>query len=75
MRLDLREDPMESHTRGSMTKQDAIERLVALIIQHLTVGPDRARYLAERIYIEVLAVAVEEDLTEFIINSRGDRLN
>ena len=75
MRLDLQEDYEEPHTRRTMTKQDAIERLVALIIQHLTVGPDRARYLAERIYIEVLAVAVEDDLNEFIINSSGDRIN
>ncbi len=50
----------------SMTKTDAVEKLVDLIIKYLCVGPDRARYLADRIYSDVIAPAVEDERNDFI---------
>lgn len=49
-----------------MTKQDATERIATLIIQFLSVSPDRARYVADKIYAEIVAVAVEEERDDFI---------
>lgn len=49
-----------------MTKDDATEKIVTLIIKLLSVGPDRARYTAEKIFEEVVAPAVEDERNDFI---------
>lgn len=49
-----------------MKKPEALEQITTLIIKFLSVGPDRARYLADRIYTEVVEPSIEEERDAFI---------
>lgn len=51
---------------SSMTREDVIERIKTLIIKQMSVGPNRAAYLAELIWKEAVDPALEEVKDEYI---------
>lgn len=52
-----------------MNSQSAINKIVDLLIRHLEVDDNEARYVAQKIYADIVAVSVENERNSWILMS------
>lgn len=57
-----------------MTRQDAIRRIAAILVKAIKMEQSRAEHVAERIYVDVFAPAVDDERSLWMDMARRHEL-